>query len=477
MLDSSSLQDHSLKGKVPAISALLETDTLQACIKKYGHTQTRDKARTVVAQLRKAMLEQQVVDSASDVESVAKRIEQSLQADNSYSLKPVFNLTGTVIHTNLGRAPLPLDAIKQMQAVAGACNLEFDLQDAKRGDRDDHVEQRLCELCGAEAATVVNNNAAALVLTLNTLAKDKWVSVSRGELIEIGGSFRIPEIIAAAGCHIHEIGTTNRTHLKDYAASINLGAALLLKVHTSNYTVEGFTKSVSEKELVALGQQNDVPVVSDLGSGELIDLQQYSLPKEPVVKELLQAGVDVVTFSGDKLLGGPQAGIIVGKKKYVDLIKRNPLKRALRVDKLIMAALEAVLRLYGNPESLASNLPTLRLLTRSLADIEKVAQTIQPLMSNLLKDCADISIVDCASQIGSGALPADRLSSKAIAVKPIPKAGKTDERLNTIFARFRQLPIPVVGRINDGVLYFDLRCLEDVDGFTSQLTAEHFENL
>jgi L-seryl-tRNA(Ser) seleniumtransferase len=386
------------------------------------------------------------------------------------SLRRVFNLTGTVLHTNLGRALLPAEAVDAVQAVmAQPCNLEYDLAPGERGDRDTHVEALLAELTGAEAATVVNNNAAAVLLVLATLAARKEVIVSRGELIEIGGSFRIPAIMAHAGCRLREVGTTNRTHLADFEQAIGARSAMLMKVHTSNYAIQGFTAMVPEQELAALAHARGLPFVVDLGSGTLVDLSQYGLPKEPTPRETLAHGADLVTFSGDKLLGGPQAGIIVGRAELVKKIKRNHLKRALRVDKMTLAALEAVLRLYRQPEMLAQRLPTLRMLTRPASDIESLCRRIEPAVAQAVSHVAHVSVVPCHSQIGSGALPVELLPSTALALAPLKRGRGEGTALKRLAAAFRALPIPVIGTISDGALKFDLRCLENEREFIDQL--------
>lgn len=453
--------------EIPSVDALLQSDRLSRLNDIYGHLLIRNTIRDVFSEIRSSLKHDADIDLSvkAIAETVEKKLEQSMQS----SLVPVFNLTGTVIHTNLGRSVLPDQVVDAMRIATQACNLEFDLVTGKRGDRDSHVEKRLCDLTGAEAATVVNNNAAAVLITLNTLAKDKDVPVSRGELVEIGGSFRVPEIITSAGCKIKEIGTTNRTHLRDYENAIDENTALLLKVHASNYKIQGFTKAVSELELATLCSEKNIPLVSDLGSGSLVDLKQFCLPDEPLVRDMISSGVDVVTFSGDKLMGGPQAGFIVGKKKYVDLIRKNPLKRALRVDKITIAAIDEVLKIYASPNHLVERLPSLRLLSRSCEEIRETGENIISAVTDRLAAIANISLCPCQSQIGSGALPVDVLESVALCIEAKPIQGKTDARLNDIALAFRQLPKPVVGRINDGKLLFDLRCLEDVTGFCDQL--------
>ena len=402
--------------------------------------------------------------------AVAARVKAVLSALAQPSLVHVFNLTGTILHTNLGRAPLPPSAVEAMVAAAGACNLEYDLEKGSRGDRDSHLEPLLQRLTGAEAATVVNNNAAAVLLVLNTLAHERSVIVSRGELIEIGGAFRIPDIMARAGCHLHEVGTTNRTHLKDFAGGIGEDTALIMKVHASNYEIQGFTAAASESSLATLSSEHNLPFVVDLGSGALADLSDYGLPHERTPAETLADGADIVTFSGDKLLGGPQAGLIVGRKDLVDKIRKNPMKRAMRLDKVTIAALEAVFRLYADPQRLPERLPTIGLLARPAEEITNVAERIFPAVVRALDGVARIEIVPCRSQIGSGSLPVDLLESAALSIRPIKERRGVGSLVDKIAKAFRALPAPVIGRIQDGAFLLDLRCLENEAAFTAQLT-------
>ncbi|WP_050337636.1 L-seryl-tRNA(Sec) selenium transferase, partial [Klebsiella pneumoniae] len=352
-----------------------------------------------------------------------------------------------------------------IQASSAPVTLEYDLDDAGRGHRDRAIADLLCQITGAEDACIVNNNAAAVLLMLAATASGREVVVSRGELVEIGGAFRIPDVMRQAGCQLHEVGTTNRTHAKDYRQAVNDNTALLMKVHTSNYSIEGFTKAVDEAELAAIGRELDVPVVADLGSGSLVDLSQYGLPKEPMPQEMIAAGVSLVSFSGDKLLGGPQAGIIVGKRALIAQLQSHPLKRALRADKMTLAALEATLRLYQHPEALREKLPTLRLLTRPAEEIRRLAERLQPDLAAHYADFA-VSVAACQSQIGSGSLPVDRLPSAALTFTPHDGRGS---RLEALAARWRALPCPVIGRIYDGRLWLDLRCLEDETRFMEML--------
>ncbi|MBT7370963.1 MAG: L-seryl-tRNA(Sec) selenium transferase, partial [Gammaproteobacteria bacterium] len=390
-----------------------------------------------------------------------------LSARNEDTLVPVLNLTGTVLHTNLGRAYLPEKALEAVTRIArGASNLEFQLDSGIRGDRDEHIASLLTELTGAESVTVVNNNAAAVLLCLNTLAEGREVCISRGELVEIGGSFRIPEVMAKSGCNLAEIGATNRTHRDDYVKAINEQTGLLLKVHTSNYEIRGFTNEVSYDDVAALSREYSVPFMADLGSGTLVNLEDYGLAHEPTVQEVLSAGADVVTFSGDKLLGGPQAGIIAGRKELIDRIKQNPLKRALRVDKMTMAALTEVLKLYLNPEKLIEELPTLAFLSRSREDIASTAEAMLPVFESALQGIANVAVIDSQSQIGSGALPLDQLPSCAIEITPIDGS---DSALRKLVSAFRNLPTPMIGRMQDGRLLFDLRTVTNVDAVATQL--------
>ena len=436
---------------LPSVSRLLQRRESGMLIDRHGRSAVTDAIRGVLTALRR----EAIVDLTDD--AILRHAAERLEQDATPSLRPVFNLTGTVLHTNLGRAPLPAEAVEAMAAAArGPVNLEYDLDSGRRGERDDHVETLLCRLTGAEAATVVNNNAAALLLVLNTLAARKEVPVSRGELIEIGGAFRLPEIMARSGCRLREVGTTNRTHLSDYAEALGAKTGLVLKVHASNYAIEGFTAAVAESELARLSRSHRVPFAIDLGSGTLLDLSRLGLPHEPTVQEALAQGADLVTFSGDKLLGGPQAGIVAGRADLVARLRKNPLKRALRPDKITLAALEAVLRLYLDPDRLVARLPTLRMLARSLQEIRALAARLRPALAERFA----VDIIDCESEIGSGALPTRRIASAGLAIRP------GDARLA---ARFRKLPIPVIGRLHDGAFVLDLRCLEDEAAFREQL--------
>jgi len=445
----------------PSVDRVAQFSEVSALGETYGRS-------AMIAAIRAVLAEHREVKTIPDEAQIASEVAQRLARRTEPSLRRVFNLTGTVLHTNLGRAALSEAAISHASmAMREACNLEFDIASGGRGDRDGLVEGLLTELTGAEAATVVNNNAAAVLLMLAALAYKKQVILSRGELIEIGGAFRIPDVMRSAGARLVEIGTTNRTHAKDYEGAIGPKVAALMKVHTSNYKVTGFVAEVAESEIAAIAHAHGLPFIVDLGAGSLIDLAAYGLPREPIVRDVIAAGADVASFSGDKLLGGPQAGLIVGKKTLIDRIKRHPLKRALRVSKPLLAALEATLLAYRAPDLLTRDLPTLRLLTRPVAEIEALALKMQSPVAAALGPGWRVSIVPVSSQVGSGSLPVEVIPSMALAIGSI--AAKSGGALNKLADRLRALPIPVIGRIADNRLLLDLRCLEDEAGFLGQL--------
>ena len=447
---------HSLYSQIPATDRLLRDPNIAAVLARFGHAATVDMLRQLQDDARRHIQAENALPGwcAGWVQEVERRLSEHAQS----ALRPVINLTGTVLHTNLGRAQQAEDAIEAVaQAMRSPVTLEYDLDGAGRGHRDRALADLLCQITGAEDACIVNNNAAAVLLMLAATASGKEVVVSRGELVEIGGAFRIPDVMRQAGCTLHEVGTTNRTHAKDYRAAVNENTALLMKVHTSNYHIEGFTKTVEEAGLAAIGRELGVPVIADLGSGSLVDMRQYGLPKEPMVQEAIAAGVSLVSFSGDKLLGGPQAGIIVGKRELIAQLQQHPLKRALRADKMTLAALEATLRLYLHPEKLADRLPTLRLLSRDAASIRAQAQRLLPQVAPHYPEF-EVRSEPCLSQIGSGSLPVDRLPSEALTFTPRDGRGS---QLEALSSRWRALPTPIIGRIGDGRLWLDLRCLED----------------
>ncbi|SFQ17854.1 L-seryl-tRNA(Sec) selenium transferase [Mesorhizobium sp. NFR06] len=451
---------------LPSVDQVLKTPFAAVAVERFGQQSTTRAVRDALEQARAACRTGTAVPEPSDL---AANALVRLKAAERPSLRPVFNLTGTVLHTNLGRALIAGEALEAMRtAMRDAVTLEFDIGTGRRGERDDHLRALICDLSGAEDATIVNNNAAAVLLVLNTLSLGREAIVSRGELIEIGGSFRMPDIMVRAGAKLVEVGTTNRTHLRDYLSAIGPTTGVVLKVHTSNYRIEGFTAEVPARKLSAIAKERRVPLVHDLGSGTIIDLTQYGLGYEPTVGEAIADGADLVTFSGDKLLGGPQAGFIVGRKDLVAEINRNPMKRALRLDKLRLAALEATLRLYRNPDRLAERLPTLRLLARPAVDIAAQALRLAPALCNILGDQFAVDVVECRSQVGSGAMPLDTLPSAGLAISHQSGSGQA---LETLAAALRALPVPVIGRIEKQALRLDLRCLEDEAGFVTNLAT------
>ncbi|MCJ2015244.1 L-seryl-tRNA(Sec) selenium transferase [Methylobacterium sp. J-076] len=454
--------------RIPSVERLLAHPSGLPLAEEFGRTALTAAVRDDLARIRAGEA------PGGDEATILARCADALAAGRRPSLRPVFNLTGTVLHTNLGRALLPASAARAVEAVmVQATNLEFDLATGNRGERDDHVEGLICRLTGAEAAIVVNNNAAAVLLVLNALAMRREVVVSRGELVEIGGSFRVPDVMARAGCRMREVGTTNRTHLRDFADAFGPATGLAMKVHPSNYAITGFTAQPDPDALHALCRERGVPLAEDLGSGSLIDLAAYGLPPEPTVSAAL-ARADVVTFSGDKLLGGVQCGIVAGRKDLLARIRKSPLKRALRVDKMTYAALEAVLRLYLHPERLRDELPTLRLLTRERAEIAEQAHRLVPAVAERLVGWATVAVADAMSQIGSGALPVETLPSAALMLTPeggASRARSAGGRCRQLARSLRDLPVPIIGRIKDDRVLLDLRTLEDETGFLDSLSA------
>ena len=436
---------------LPSVDALLRHERAAALLQRYPRQLVAEALRTALEAARAGL---SGGAPAATAEGLVAGATTHLAAIAAPALRPLVNASGVVLHTNLGRAALAEAAVTALCAVAAQpCNLEIDLADGGRGERDAHVEAHLCALTGAAAATVVNNNAAAVLLALNTLAEGREVVVSRGELVEIGGSFRIPEVLAKSGALLCEVGTTNRTHLRDYERAIGERTALLLKVHPSNYRIAGFTAAVSLGALVELGARRGVAVMEDLGSGALVDLTAYGLPREPLLAERVGRGADVVTCSADKLLGGPQAGILVGRREAIERMRQNPLKRALRCDKLTLAALEATLRLYRTEPDLAAALPTLRWLTRPLAEMEQVGAAAVALLQRALGAEYDVQLVDAQSEIGSGAQPTETLPSKAVAI-----THATISPLVTA-ARFRASEPAIIGRVSEDQFLLDVRCI------------------
>jgi len=448
---------------IPGVDRLLQHRRCEALLTRYNRDYVTLHCRAAIEHFR-AAIRQGTLAEVNEA-AILNRLEARIAAESQPGHIRVVNATGTILHTNLGRALLGQAAIDAMVAVAGKpINLEYDLAAGKRGKREETLERLLIDLTGAEAATVVNNNAAAVLLGLNSLAQGKEVIVSRGELIEIGGAFRIPEIMAKSGAILREVGATNRTHPADYENAINDNTALLLKVHTSNYKVVGFTAEVTLEQMVAIGRKHHLPVMEDLGSGALIDLSQYGLAKEPLVGERIQAGADVVTFSGDKILGGPQAGLMVGKKDLIGKINKNHLQRALRCGKLTLAALEATLRRYRQSPNIVEEIPTLRAFTRSVEEVRAMGQSVLPKLASALGNGYLLSLQDSTSQIGSGALPTEKLPTVVITVTH-PKRSP-----NAIAKQFRQADPPIIGRIQNERFLLDLRTIFDADDLVANFS-------
>jgi len=458
-------QTATLLRELPSIDRLLNHARCAALLTRYNRDYVTQKCRAVLDQLR-ANIRQGKVQLLND-DAIVDQVEAQIELESRPGHIRVVNATGTILHTNLGRALLSQSAIDAMVAVAGTpINLEYDLAAGKRGKREETLQQLLVDLTGAEAATVVNNNAAAVLLGLNSLAQGKEVIVSRGELIEIGGAFRIPEIMAKSGAILREVGATNRTHPADYENAINDNTALLLKVHTSNYKVVGFTAEVTLEQMVAIGRKHNLPVMEDLGSGALIDLSKYGLPKEPLVGERIAAGADVVTFSGDKILGGPQAGLMVGKKELIGKINKNHLQRALRCGKLTLAALEATLRRYRQSPNIVEEIPTLRAFTRPVDEVRAMGQSLLPKLESVLGNDFHLALQDSTSQIGSGAMPTEELPTVVITIENAKLSA------NAIAKKFRQADPPIIGRIQADKFLLDLRTIFDADDLVPNFESE-----
>jgi L-seryl-tRNA(Ser) seleniumtransferase len=444
---------------LPAMDRLLAHPKTASLLTRFNRDYVVQQCRAILDELRNTIRLGHAIDPiALEDESIVARLESRIGAAREIGLTRVVNATGTILHTNLGRALLPQAAVEAVaRAAVSAVNLEYDLIRGERGRREQVIEDLLIDLTGAEAATVVNNNAAAVLLALNTVANGKEVIVSRGELIEIGGAFRIPEIMARSGAILKEVGTTNRTHPADYERAITDRTGLLLKVHTSNYRIVGFVADVPLPELVAIGNKQSVPVMEDLGSGALVDLSRYGLPKEPIVSERIALGADIVTFSGDKLLGGPQAGLVAGRATWLNQISKNPLHRALRCGKLTIAALEATLRVYRESANIIDDIPTLKALTRPLSEIGLMGTRLLPSLAAALGTGFRVSLLDSTSQVGSGALPTEETATKAIAIEHDGMGA------NQVAERFRRARPPIIGRIVNDRFLLDLRTIFDPD--------------
>lgn len=444
---------HELLRQIPKVDDVLKQTEVARLLARFPRSRVVEAVRTVLERLRQSIQDGRTerIQLSAIVSAVAAAVARSQQRH----LRRVINGTGIIVHTNLGRSSLSGRAIEAVVEAAGAySNLEYDLEQGRRGSRYSHVEGRLSALLGCESALVVNNNAAAVLLMLSALGQGKEAIVSRGELVEIGGSFRIPDIMQQGGCRLREVGTTNRTHLRDYERAISDETALILKVHTSNYRVMGFTHAVPLPDLAALCQQRGLPLIEDMGSGLLIDLSPYGLPDEPTVQASLRAGADLVSFSGDKLLGGPQAGLIAGKKAYIDRLKQHPLTRAVRIDKMTLAALEATLMLYDDADTAMQQIPTLRLLALSPAELRAKADR---LLAQLHERAIPAALVQAASQVGGGALPTQELPTWCVALEPDGLSA------HAIEMRLRQGSPPIIGRIVKDQFLLDVRTLDEDD--------------
>jgi L-seryl-tRNA(Ser) seleniumtransferase len=444
---------------IPKVDEILEREEVRPLLSRYPRWLVVDAIKEILESYRFKVLSADTAGSALektaiDISTVV--IEERLAFYLRPHLRKVINATGVILHTNLGRSPLPQEALVNLQEVASSySNLEFDISRGERGNRHSHLIPLLTKLTGSESGLVVNNNAAAVLLALNTLASGREVIISRGELIEIGGSFRIPDVMRASGATLVEVGTTNKTHLEDYHRAINENTALILKVHTSNYRIVGFTSEVSLSELVALGKENKIPIMNDLGSGCLLDLSRYGLLKEPTIREAIQQDTDVVTFSGDKLLGGPQAGIILGKKDFLTRMEKNPLMRAFRVDKLTLSALEATLTIYLDDERAKDMIPTLKMLTQPGGEIEKKAIAISDLIKKDLSPFLQAEVKKDSSQVGGGALPLVDLPTWVVALTPLTIT------VNQLEQQMRELHPPIISRISNNQILMDARTIDE----------------
>ena len=443
---------------IPKVDVLLESQTIQEMIERYSRDSVMEAIRAEMDNLRAFIGGCDEEDKAQEqIALLVSHIGDAVEKMHTPNMKKVINGTGTILHTNLGRAPISREHMKKaFDIVTGYSNLEYNLEEGRRGERYSHVEKLLCKITGAEAAMAVNNNASSVLLILSSLAKGGEVIVSRGELIEIGGKFRIPDVMTQSGATLVEVGTTNKTHVSDYEENITEETKALLKVHTSNYKIVGFTESVGIDELMPIAKEHGIPVIEDLGSGVLIDLSKYGLTYEPTVQESVAKGADVVCFSGDKLFGGPQAGIIVGKKKYIDMMKKNQLTRALRIDKFTAAALELVLQEYLSEEQAVQHIPVLRMITEPLDEVARRARSLaRTIRSTDIP--AKVDVVSCESQIGGGSLPMERIPSMAVAIRP------KHESVAALEDQMRHLTVPMIPRTVNDTIMLDVRTVETED--------------
>ena len=462
------MNKNTLFRSIPKVDVLLEKNEIITLIEKYHRQVVVDAIREEIEKLRDFIKENDDINSIEEkIDNLVGNIILNVEKVYSYNLRKVINGTGTILHTNLGRAIISKKHANYLsEVVTSYSNLEYNLEEGKRGERYSHFEKLICKITGAEAAMAVNNNAAAVMLVLSSMAENKEVIVSRGELVEVGGKFRIPDVMKSSKADLVEIGTTNKTHLEDYEDAITENTGAFLKVHTSNFKILGFTESVSVEELCKLGKEKNIPVIEDIGSGVLVDLSKYGLEYEPTVQDSIKAGVDIVSFSGDKLLGGPQAGIIVGKKKYIDKMKKNPLTRAFRIDKFSATILEMIFHEYLNEEDAIKNIPVLSLITKDIKEIEENASKLYEKL-NVIKDVARVEVEDCLSQIGGGSLPTERIKSKCVTI--LPKNMSTA----ALEEKLRLGKNPVVGRISDDKLILDMRTVleEEIDILSQKIIS------
>jgi L-seryl-tRNA(Ser) seleniumtransferase len=449
----------NLLRKLPSVDVLMKTEEAQTLIEKFSRDLVTNAVRSVLDELR-SEIRKAGVDSFPETRlssgNVIKRVEKGLQETFSSSLNQAINATGVILHTGLGRALLSEDAREAIhRASDGYCTLATDIETGRRGHRDIHLEGLLCELTGAEAATVVNNNAAATMLILNTMAQGREVIVSRGQLVEIGGAFRMPDVMEASGAILREVGTTNKTHLKDYIAAINENTGAIMRVHHSNYRIVGFAAEPSIEELSTVAQEHNLPLIDDLGSGALLDLKEFGIETEPLVQDSIKTGVDVACFSGDKLIGGPQAGIIVGKELTIRRIRKNPLKRALRVGKLTIAGMEATLRLFLNLEKLKDKHPVYKMFSLTIDELEKRGQRILKKLQAEIKVNVEFSLIDGGSQVGSGSVPVETIPTRLLKVQPATLSAEN------LAKKLRANNPPVFARIHKEVVLFDLRTIRE----------------
>ena len=451
------MNKNELFRSIPKVDVILEQEQMKSIMKEYGKEPVTEAVRNQLEQIRKHLSQnpcQEVLQQ--EIDRLEETVLLQVTKHKEPNMKRVINATGVILHTNLGRAVLPPKALeKLMEQMQGYMNLEYNLEEGRRGERYSHFEELICKITGAEAAMAVNNNAAAALLMVSAIGSGKEVIVSRGEQIEIGGKFRIPDIIDQSGAYRVEVGTTNKTRLEDYEEAITEETGALLKVHSSNYKILGFTQSVQREELVELGREHNIPVIEDLGSGVLIDLSKYGFTKEPTVQESIAAGVDVVCFSGDKLLGGPQAGILIGKKEWIAKCKKHPLTRAMRIDKCTAAMLETVFSMYEDEKYAIENIPVLSMMTTPLEALEKKAQVFAAKLEKAMPDQCEIGMILCENPVGGGSLPGEMLKSYAVTL------GTKDKNAMELTANLRSLPMPIIGRLSEEQLIFDMRTMAE----------------